>query len=279
MLTTIHKKIFNRTLLVTGLISANLIFNLSFITQAHAQSINLDSAKYSVADTSSSNNINNTSNNNNKDSSNKENLPNSPVVATAQSKSLDTQSRVKVFAKNPTNFTFEVSNKLDNDLSSQNYSDFFSTLESADVSSDYYEHYLLTKTDDGIAPVYWVLANFYTHQGKIAEAKRWLYTAIITTQQDQNLCLDKSSRIATNQLIHAFPDTIDMDRKNPQYNQKSIQDAIFFIKNLKTRAFPGWVCNFGQDPVKPGMSPVLPRASWPKEYQRILDDFTRNLSN
>jgi hypothetical protein len=281
MLTKIYKKIFTHTLLVAGLISANCIF----ITQANAQNINLDSAKYSVADTSSSNNTGNNSNNTNvSNASNAQannSKSNSSVVTTAQnnSKSLDTQSQVKTFAKTPTNFTFEVSTKLDSDLSSQNYSDFFSTLESANVSSDYYEHYLLTKTDDGIPPVYWVLSNYYTHQGKIADAKRWLYTAIITTQQDQNLCLDKSSRVATNQLIHAFPDTIDMDRKNPQYNQKAIQDAIFFIKNLKTRAFPGWVCNFGQDPVKPGMSPVMPRAQWSKEYQRILDDFTRNLSN
>lgn len=270
MFKKIQHKLMTHSLLMVGLISSSMLFNINILNVAQAQNINLNSEKYTQKTNQNTNNINANNTNNN-----------SQVVTTAQNNSnaFDTQTHVKVFAKNPTNFTFEINNKLENDLSTQNYADFFSTLEAANVSSDYYEKYLLTKTDDGIAPVYWVLANYYTHQNKVQEAKKWLYTAIITTQQDQNLCLDKSSRVATNQLIHAFPDTIDMDRKNPQYNQKSIQDAIFFIKNLKIRAFPGWVCSFGQDPVKLGMSPVLPRALWAKEYQKVLDNFTKELAN
>lgn len=291
MLKKNQRKLINHTLLIAGLISTislGAFFNLNIIQEAQAQNVNLNSAKYSSTNlaaanvSDSPNNSNNTNNSNSNNANpNTNTSKNSSVVTTAQNNSnpLDAQTKVKVFAKNPTNFTFEVSTKLENDISSQNYADFFTTIESANVSSEYYEKFLLSKTDDGIAPVYWLLANYYTHAGKIADAKKWFYVAIITTQQDQNLCLDKSSRVATNQLIHAFPDTIDMDRKNTQFNQKSAQDAIFFIKNLKTRAFPGWVCNFGQDPVKPGMSPVLPHAQWQKEYQRILDDFTRNLDN
>lgn len=163
---------------------------------------------------------------------------------------------------------------LNNYLTDQKYEEFFNSIKAYNLSDSSYISYLNSKTTEGHIPVFWLMADYYSKNNKLLDAHKWFYISLITTQQDSYLCTDITSRNAPRILMKSFPASIDATRKSPQYIDEAMREVNYFITNLHNRPSPLWVCYYGEDPVKKGVEPLIPKSLWPSERQKVFNRFT-----
>lgn len=171
-------------------------------------------------------------------------------------------------------FTQEQKNILDNLLKQQEYQEFFNKIQLNKNSKSSYISYLLSKKDDGIIPIYWLISDYYAKEKNYLETHKWFYIALIMTQQDSYLCFDETAKNAPRILMKSFPESIDITRKTPQYIDISMREVIFFINNLKTRIPPDWVCNYGEQEILRGREKIKNKESWNKIRSDVFNKFT-----
>lgn len=189
-------------------------------------------------------------------------------------------SNINAYSQNKniaTNYSSDVTFKLNNDLEKQDYTDFFSLLKNNIVSDESYIQFLNAKKDEGHVPIFWLLSDYYAKKNDIINTKKWLYIAIITTNQDYELCIDKSAKYANQKLTRYFNTSFDIDVKSPEKNKQAIQDAILFITNMKKRAHPRWVCLYGDHPVILQERDTIQREMWQQIYAQVLNKYSDSL--
>jgi hypothetical protein len=164
--------------------------------------------------------------------------------------------------------------KLNGLLSQQDYVGFFSYIKDLDVKDAYYIKFLESKKYDGHVPLYWLMADYYATHNNEQETHKWLYIATIMTQQDSYLCSDNSARYAAQKLSRAFPKTIDVTQRTPQYIDSVMPEVIYFIQNLKQRSDPKWACNFGEQDLPSSANITIPQANWKKQRDIVFKRFT-----
>ncbi len=164
-------------------------------------------------------------------------------------------------------------------LSRSSYQDFFNTIKTYAIKDDDYIKYLLSKSDQGHVPLYWLISDYYAKKMDPKETHKWLYISIIMTQQDSYLCYDTTARNAPRILLRSFPDAVEITRKTPQHIQQVMGDVFFFIYNLKQRITPDWACKYGQSGVVSNNSSILPKSEWNTKRQEILKRFSDKYMN
>lgn len=175
---------------------------------------------------------------------------------------------------NSSQFTQEQIYKMNQQLSDLNYEEFYKTILDTKVSGEPYLNYLLSKKDEGHAPTYWLLADYYSKNNSPRETHKWYYIASIYTQQESYLCKDETAKNAPRILVKQFNGPQELITRTPQYIEPSMREVSFFLSNLHNRPNPKWVCNFGIDPVKPNEELTIPKANWNNERQKVLKRFT-----
>lgn len=198
-------------------------------------------------------------------------------ISTAFSQDIN-QKKFNNHSQNNTNIKYtdqqiEFLNRL---LKEQNYSKFFSEIQSLKVSKTSYIDYLKSKKYDGIIPIYWLMADYYAQQKNYLKTHKWLYIALIMTQQDSYLCYDQSARNAPRILLHDFPKTLDLTRDSPEYIDQVMPEVVFFIQNLKNRINPIWACSFGINPPIKGNNILIPKENWSSTRAQVLEHFSKN---
>lgn len=191
------------------------------------------------------------------------------------------QTKQSVIKKEPNKnpMTPEREQVLNEFLSRSSYQDFFNTIKAYAIKDDDYIKYLLSKSDQGHIPLYWLIADYYAKKMEPKEAHKWLYISIITTQQDSYLCYDSTARNAPRILLRSFPETVEITRKTPQYIQQVMGDVFFFIYNLKQRITPDWACKYGHAGVASSNNSILPKSEWSNKRQEILKRFSDKYMN
>jgi hypothetical protein len=179
--------------------------------------------------------------------------------------------------KNP--LTPEKEQILNELLSRSSYQDFFNTIKAYEIKDGEYIKYLLSKSDQGHVPLYWLISDYYAKKMQPKETHKWLYISIIMTQQDSYLCYDSTAKNAPRILLRSFPDTVEITRKTPQHIQEVMGDVFFFIYNLKQRITPDWACKYGQVGVISNNNSILPKSEWNNKRQEVLKRFSDKYMN
>lgn len=182
------------------------------------------------------------------------------------------QSNKNEIKKSP--LTPEIRQTLDGYLASSSYQDFFAFVIKNPIVDEQYIAYLISKKDQGHIPLYWLMANYYAEKENHIEAHKWLYTAMIMTQQDSYLCYDETARNAPRILIRAFPKIIEVTTKSPQHIQPAMSEVSFFLYNVKNRIHPEWVCYYGQNNIFSENEKLIPESAWDERRKSVLDRFT-----
>lgn len=164
-------------------------------------------------------------------------------------------------------------------LVENNYSEFFSKIATytTKTSQDYIK-YLNSKVSEHHIPVYWLMAEHYALMKNYPETHKWLYTAMIMTQQDAALCSDRTARFASQKLLRFFPSIMDAINVSPFEIDKAMQQTIFFIQNVKDRKPPNWVCFYGEEKLNYGANILINKSLWDFERRTVFKTFTEKYS-
>lgn len=175
--------------------------------------------------------------------------------------------------KIPSGFSTEQQVYLDNLLREQNYFEFYEKIKNINIPPDLYIKYLSSKKYEGHVPVFWLMAEHYAKNNNPSETHKWLYIAVIMTQQDSFLCSDTTSKFAAQKLNRQFLVPLDVSRKTPQYIKSSMREVIYFMDNLKERSDPKWSCVFG-DNYEMYKEKTISRSLWKEKREEIYKKFT-----
>lgn len=176
-----------------------------------------------------------------------------------------------------TNLTSEQFNKLSDLLKQEDYINFFSDLKNTIISLNHYLTFLKQQAEFGHVPVYWLLGDAESLAGNTTESRKWFYVALITTQQDSRICLDRTSRFAAQKLTRIFERLRDYLTKNPGDEKKATKEAILYIKSINKRSHPKWACFYGTQPLKSGINPTEPKAQWTNIRDNVIEYFIRQM--
>lgn len=194
-----------------------------------------------------------------------------PSQQNSQSQTLP-QKNTKEEAKD-VNYTKEEINKLNEHLSKDEYQEFFSLIQKTKVSKNNYIEFLLSKKHEGRVPLYWLMADYYAKEKNELETHKWLYIALIMTQQDSFLCKDESAKNAPRKLMEFFPDAVYLSRTTPRFIEQAMREVSFFIPNLKQRISPEWACYYGTKPNTKSKPELIDKLKWTSERERIFNKF------
>lgn len=160
-------------------------------------------------------------------------------------------------------------------LSQNNYNEFFSKigLYTTKTSPDYIK-YLNSKVQDHHIPLFWLMAEHYAMLKNYPETHKWLYTAMIMTQQDAALCSDRTARFASQKLLRFFPSIMDAINVSPFEINKGMQQTIFFIQNIRDRQSPSWACFYGEEKLNYGANVLISKTLWDIERRAVFKTFT-----
>lgn len=161
-------------------------------------------------------------------------------------------------------------------LDRQDYATFYEKFKSINVQSSSQIKYLDDLKHVGHTPLYWLMADYYAKNKNPFQTHKWLYIATIMTQQDSYLCVDGSSKFATQKLLRSFPSTTDITLKTPTEISRAMPEVIFFIENLKTRTNPSWACMFGEYPVTNKDRILTSKSNWASTRAKVFSTFTKN---
>lgn len=171
-------------------------------------------------------------------------------------------------------FTSEQIQTLEGFLKKGEYQEFFVEIKKYKVSKDQYIKYLQAKQYEGHIPLYWLIADYYAKENNPIETHKWLYIALIMTQQDSYLCSDSTARNAPRTISVSFQTPIDVTRKTPQHIDTAMREVIYFITNLKTRISPLWACYYGEETIPKGNNVLIPQGSWNDVRANVFKRFT-----
>lgn len=135
--------------------------------------------------------------------------------------------------------------KLNELLANEDYSNFFDYFSSIVVNDKAPIKYLLSKTNEGHIPLFWLMSNTYAFDSDAFNTHKWLYVALIMTTQDSRICLDSTAVTAPKNLLREFPKILSITTRTPQHIKPAVEDATRFIRSLKNRTNPKWVCTYG----------------------------------
>lgn len=169
-------------------------------------------------------------------------------------------------------FTNEQIIQLDIFLNEENYSKFYEYINNSNVSEYGMIQYLLTKSLMGHIPTYWLLAHLYSFEKNNEETHKWFYVALIMTQQDAELCSDSSAKVASKTLLRNFNNIVDIINRTPQYITPSMQFAGDFVRTLKQRSNPKWVCSYGIYELADKNNITIPSKYWNETRNSVLKD-------
>lgn len=161
-------------------------------------------------------------------------------------------------------FTRDEIRTLDLFLQAENYTKFYDYLNTLYVEDQGMIKYLLSKSSEGHIPTYWLLANLYSLANDFPNTHKWLYIALIMTQQDAELCTDASARVAPKTLIRDFNNVVDVTNRSPQFIVSGMKDAAYFIRSLNQRTRPDWVCSYGTSNMATDAHITIPPTFWNK---------------
>lgn len=162
---------------------------------------------------------------------------------------------------------------LDEFLTKEDYVHFFEYFSSINVESNAPLKYLNSKIDDGHIPLFWLMSNEYASIKDSFNTHKWLYTALIMTTQDANLCNDRTSLVAPKTLLREFPNILNITTKTPQDIQPAVEDSARFIRNLKKRTNPKWTCTYGSNPVAADKQTVVDPYFWKEIRSDVIARF------
>lgn len=190
----------------------------------------------------------------------------------AQTASSKTDTSVVNPVKIPSDFSQEQQSQLSNLLKEQNYFEFYDKIKNVNISPDSYIKYLSSKKNEGHVPVFWLMSEYYAKNNNPLEAHKWLYIAVIMTQQDSFLCSDPTAKFAAQKLNRQFSLAFDIARKTPQYIQPAMREVIYFMDNLKERSDPKWSCVFG-DNYDTYSDKTVSKSIWKMKREEIYKKF------
>lgn len=160
-------------------------------------------------------------------------------------------------------------------LEKEEYSKFFEYFSNIDVEDKAQIKYLLSKSDEGHIPLFWLMSHYYSLDGDAFNTHKWLYVAVIMTTQDANLCSDRTALLAPKTLLREFPHILTITTRTPQHIQPAVEDAARFIRALKHRTNPKWTCSYGTEGLDSSKNIVYDPANWPLVRKDILSDFLK----
>lgn len=175
------------------------------------------------------------------------------------------------------NLTVEKSNQLNELLAKEDYQEFLNELKNVNISLNNYFLFLKQHTDEGHIIIYWLLGDAEALAGNTSDARKWFYVALISTQQDGRICKDSTSRFAAQKLTRVFGRLRDYLIQNPGNEQKSNQEAIFYIKSMAKRSHPKWACQYGTAPIKDLNNITEPKSQWINIRENVMDYFVRHM--
>ena len=170
---------------------------------------------------------------------------------------------------------FDSFKKMDALLNESDYKEFFVEISKLELN-DKYIGYLKSKESEYRVPLYWLMANYYANKGNEKEMHKWLYVAVIMTQQDAELCNDKTARYASQKLLKYFPKILEVKNKTSYEIANGMNSAIFFINNIRGRKDPSWACSYGENEVNHSVKVLIDREFWEKERERIFRKYTKD---
>lgn len=142
---------------------------------------------------------------------------------------------------------------LDSFLHKQDYYQFETHFNKLLTTPEERKSYLFQYIHSGHAIVYWLMANEFSKEvlssNYLVEDKKLLdftktmiYTALLITEQDSNVCMDREPANAARKLLSQYSAIMGFERKYFGNNEQIMQKSISFLDNLKNRPEPMWVC-------------------------------------
>lgn len=171
---------------------------------------------------------------------------------------------------------YSVKRELDDLLDKQNYIQFYDMFSEYDNKPLIQLEYLNAQVNNGHIPIYWLLSDKNLRLKRSYDGLRYGFIALIMTQQDSALCINKESNRAANNLLNFFKETQSALRSGDQSEKsEGIQGAIFFISNLKKRSHPKWSCLYSLDVRGDGSidTDVVRANLWPEYRKNVLDKY------
>ncbi len=179
-------------------------------------------------------------------------------------------TRVPPFVNNKS-YPIEVETELKKYLDQEKYDDFYNLIIKTPISKENYIRYFEGIKNEGHIPLYWLMAEYYASQNDENNTMRWLYTALILSEQDSNICNNSSN--AVYYLLKNHPKAEEISRKNPQKNSIILKEVYKFIVSLRIRSHPKWACVYGKDMGTSVRDVTLPQERWGEERLRVLKKY------
>lgn len=164
---------------------------------------------------------------------------------------------------------------MDEFLEKESYSKFFEYFSTISVNEKAPIKYFITKQNDGHIPLFWLMSNTYSLDSDAFNTHKWLYVSLIMTTQDSNLCSDPTALTAPKTLLREFPSILNIITRTPQHIQPAIEDATRFIRSLKNRTHPNWVCSYGSQTIAPDKSVTYDPKTWNMTRENVLLRFLK----
>lgn len=142
---------------------------------------------------------------------------------------------------------------LDSFLREQDYYKFELNFNNLIKDPKERQNYLFRYIHSGHSIVYWLLANEFSKEvissNYLVEdkqlldfTKKMIYTALIITEQDSNVCMDREPANAGRKLLSQYPSIMSFERRYFGNNLDIMKKSIDFVDGLKLRPEPMWVC-------------------------------------
>lgn len=170
-------------------------------------------------------------------------------------------------------FSKEQIRTLDLLLLNEEYVKFYDYINLLNIENQGIIKYLLSKSNEGHIPTFWLLSNLFSLENDPANTHKWLYVSLIMTSQDAEICTDSTARVAPKTLIRSFPTILDVTNRTPQYIKPGMIEAYNFIKTLRKRTSPNWVCSYGSTRMANDANITYP----PDQWNNIRNEKLKNM--
>lgn len=168
---------------------------------------------------------------------------------------------------------------LDTLLKKGNFADARRLLFRPDIAPLAAAERLRPWAEDNNTPAMWLLAERLWYAKRYQDSANWVYTADLGTRMDASVCMDNTAVGLESHVVHAFSDTVQAARQDPEVMRNAIVFALDFHQHhLNHPGDPRWVCSMAARPENSHLPIVVSESQWNRRRAYQLDAY-RTLSS
>lgn len=163
---------------------------------------------------------------------------------------------------------------LDTLLKNGNFADARRLLFRPDIAPLAAAERLRPWAEDNNTPAMWLLAERLWYAKRAQDSANWVYAAVLGTRMDASVCMDNTAIGLETNIVHAFFDTVQAARRDPEIMRNAIVFALdFHQRHLTHPGDPRWVCSMAARPENAHLPIVVSESQWNRRRSYQLDAF------